>query len=56
VVRNGTYVKHHGPPVADPNLFSVYPSDGLVPGQGTSPSEGFWAEELLGLVMESIET
>ena len=34
VVRNGTYVKNPGPPVADPNLFPVYPSDGLVAGPG----------------------
>ena len=35
VVRNGTYVKDPGPPIADPNLFSKYPPDGLVKGKGT---------------------
>jgi CubicO group peptidase (beta-lactamase class C family) len=34
-VRNGLYVKYEGEPVADPNLFGFYPSDGLVQGQGT---------------------
>lgn len=37
VVRNGTYVKDPGPPVADPSLFSKYPSDDIVPGKGTIP-------------------
>ena len=38
VVRNGTYVKYDGEPVADPNLFGTYPSDGLVPGAGHEPA------------------
>jgi CubicO group peptidase (beta-lactamase class C family) len=39
VVRNGTYVKDPGPPIADPTLFSRYPSDGYVPGKGTVPPD-----------------
>ena len=39
VVRNGIYVKDPGPPVADPNLFSHYPSDGLGVDRGTFPPE-----------------
>lgn len=39
VVRNGTYVKHDGPPIADPNLFTLYPSDGFIEGKGTVPPD-----------------
>lgn len=39
VVRNGTYVKDPAPPIADPTLFSRYPSDGYVPGRGTTPPD-----------------
>ena len=55
VVRNGTYVKNPGPPVADPNLFPVYPSDGFVPGQGTSPPDDWDAAEFLGPIIASAE-
>lgn len=41
VVRSGTYVKDPGPPVADPSLFSKYPSDGIVPGKGTLPPDSW---------------
>ena len=56
VVRHGTYVKHPGAPVADPDLFSLYPSDGLIEGQGTMPSGGFDDWTLLSLVIDSIDT
>lgn len=55
VVRNGTYVKNPGPPVADPNLFPVYPSDGFVPGQGTAPPDDWDAAEFLGPIIASAE-
>ncbi len=55
VVRNGTYVKNPGPPVADPNLFPVYPSDGLVAGQGTSPPDDWDTSEFLGPILASAE-
>jgi CubicO group peptidase (beta-lactamase class C family) len=55
VVRNGTYVKNPGPPVADPNLFPVYPSDGLVSGQGTSPPDDWDTSEFLRPILASAE-
>jgi CubicO group peptidase (beta-lactamase class C family) len=42
VVRNGTYTKDPGEPIAEPNLFGKYPSDGLVPGKGTVPPQDGW--------------
>ena len=51
VVRNGTYVKNPGPPIADPNLFPVYPSDGFVPGQGTTPPDDWEPAEFLGPII-----
>jgi CubicO group peptidase (beta-lactamase class C family) len=51
VVRNGTYVKDPGPPVADPSLFGLYPSDGLVPGKGTTPPEDWDDAEFLGPII-----
>ena len=42
VVRNGTYTKDTGEPIAEPNLFGKYPSDGLVPGKGTVPPQDGW--------------
>jgi CubicO group peptidase (beta-lactamase class C family) len=55
VVRNGTYVKDPGPPVADPNLFTKYPSDGLVPGKGTiNPQRDWDPAEFLGPIVESL--
>jgi CubicO group peptidase (beta-lactamase class C family) len=56
VVRNGLYVKDPGEPVADPNLFAKYPSDGLAPGRGTTPPEGNWDDaEFLAPIVESIQ-
>jgi CubicO group peptidase (beta-lactamase class C family) len=55
VVRNGTYVKDPGPPIADPNLFPKYPSDGLVPGKGTIyPEQGWDAVAFLGPIVASL--
>ncbi len=54
VVRNGSYVKDPGEPVAEPNLFGRYPSDGLVPGAGTTPPEDWSDAAFLGPIVESI--
>jgi len=55
VVRNGTYVKDPGPPVADPNLFPVYPSGSLVPGRGTEQPETWSSSAFLVPIVEAIE-
>jgi CubicO group peptidase (beta-lactamase class C family) len=55
VVRNGTYAKDDGPPVADPTLFSHYPSDGLVPGRGTVPPDEWDAAAFLGPIVAAVE-
>lgn len=55
VVRNGTYVKDPGEPVADPNLFGKYPSDGLVPGRGTDRPAHWDDAAFLAPVIESID-
>ncbi len=53
VVRNGTYVKSPGPPIADPTLFTHYPSDGYVPGAGTTPPEDWDQAAFLGPIVAS---
>ena len=53
VVRNGTYVKDPAPPVADPNLFTYYPSDDLAPGRGTAPPDDWEPAEFLGPIIEA---
>jgi CubicO group peptidase (beta-lactamase class C family) len=53
VVRNGTYVKDPGPPVADPNLFAKYPSGSLVAGRGTSEPDEWRSDEFLGPIVEA---
>lgn len=55
VVRNGTYVKDPGPPVADPTLFTRYPSDGIIPGRGTVPPDEWDDGELLRPIIDAIE-
>ena len=55
VVRNGTYVKSAGEPIALPNLFVRYPSDGLVAGQGTLPPSSWDDEAFLGPILDSIQ-
>lgn len=57
VVRNGTYDKHDGDPVADPNLFSLYPS-GVAPEGGTfapDPEVGWDDAEFLAPILEAID-
>jgi CubicO group peptidase (beta-lactamase class C family) len=54
VVRNGTYVKDPGEPVADPTLFEHYPSDGLVEGKGTSPPDDWDDSAFLRPIVESL--
>ena len=54
VVRNGTYVKDPGEPIADPNLFGKYPSDGLVPGRGTDGPEHWDDAAFLAPIIESV--
>lgn len=55
VVRNGTYVKDPGPPVADPTLFTKYPSDDIIPGRGTVPPESWDTAELLAPIVAAVE-
>ena len=56
VVRNGSYTKYDGPSVADPNLFSRYPSGDIVPGQGTAPPVDGWdSAAFLAPIIDSIE-
>lgn len=56
VVRNGTYAKYDGPPVADPNLITHYPSDGRILGKGTL-APGDWEDtDFLALVIEATGT
>ncbi len=54
VVRNGSYVKSTCPPVADPNLFGVYPPFNLVPGQGTRPPLGWDSADFLRPIVQSV--
>jgi CubicO group peptidase (beta-lactamase class C family) len=55
VVRNGSYVKDPGPPVAEENLFSVYPPSGLVEGRGTTPPDEDWDRiEMLRLIVDAV--
>jgi len=54
VVRNGTYVKNAGTPIADPNLFAKYPSGDIVPGQGTAPPDSWDSAKFLGPIVASM--
>lgn len=56
VVRNGIYTKYDGPAVADPNLLTLYPSDGRVPGKGTLVPGDWDDTDFLTLVLEAIDT
>lgn len=54
VVRNGTYIKYDGEPVADPNLFEKYPNS-IVPELGTvGPEEGWDDAEFLAPIVGSV--
>jgi CubicO group peptidase (beta-lactamase class C family) len=55
VVRNGTYVKDPGPPVATPNLFSKYPSGGIVRGHGTTPPDDWDNGAFLRPIVNAIQ-
>ena len=55
VVRNGSYGKYPGAPVADPNLFGFYPPQNIVPGQGTAPPNSWNDWDFLGPIIDSIE-
>lgn len=54
VVRNGRYTKSECPSVADPNLFTYYPSQGLVPGQGTVGPDSWSTVEFLTPIVEAV--
>ncbi len=55
VVRNGRYDKYPGEPRADPSLWSLLPSGGLVDGLGSLPPDRWSDDELLGPIEASIE-
>jgi CubicO group peptidase (beta-lactamase class C family) len=54
VVRNGHYDKWPGDPIADPQLFLRYPSDGLTEGGGTLPPDSWSHADFLGPILSSI--
>ncbi len=54
VVRNGTYAKFDGPPIADPNLFGKYPPTNLIPGKGTMPPDDWDNSAFLAPIVESL--
>ncbi|MFW6067896.1 MAG: serine hydrolase domain-containing protein [Myxococcota bacterium] len=54
VVRNGLYGKHDGEPVADPNLFNLYPSDGIGGSRGTRPPADWDDVAFLTPIIDSI--
>ena len=56
VVRNGFYQKSLGEPIGVPSLFVRYPSDGLVPGQGTVGPSSWSDDAFLGPIIDSIQT
>jgi CubicO group peptidase (beta-lactamase class C family) len=56
VVRNGHYDKYPGEPMANPSLWALLPSDGLIAGAGTVPPEDGWDDaEFLRPIVASIE-
>lgn len=55
VVRNGHYDKYPGAPQADPSLWSLLPSDGLVDGLGSVPPDDGWSDDdFLGPIEDAI--
>lgn len=54
VARNGYYVKSACPAVADPNLFGLYPPNGLVPDAGTHPPDSWDANAFLEPIIQSV--
>lgn len=55
VVRNGSYSKYAGAPVADPNLFGFYPPQNIVPGQGTAPPDSWNDWDFLAPIIDSVQ-
>ncbi len=55
IVRNGHYDKYEGKPIADPALFSRYPSDNLTPGSGTVPPDSWSHAQFLAPILASIQ-
>jgi CubicO group peptidase (beta-lactamase class C family) len=56
VVRNGHYDKYPGEPMANPSLWPLIPSDGLIEGAGTiAPDDGWSDAAFLGPIVASIE-
>ena len=55
VVRNGSYGKDDGPAVADPNLVTHMPPQGLVPGRGTIGPSSWNDGDFLGPILASID-
>jgi len=54
VVRSGRYTKYDGPAVADPILFALLLSGGLIPTRGTRPPDEWSDEAFLGRIVDSI--
>ncbi len=54
VVRNGHYDKYEGEPRADPSLWSLLPSDGLVEGLGSVSPDSWSDDEFIGPIEASI--
>lgn len=54
VVRTGHYDKYPGEPRADPSLWSLLPSDGLVEGLGSVPPDRWSDDEFLAPIEASI--
>ena len=54
VVRNGHYDKHAGDPVADPNLFALYPSFSLVSNAGTMSPDSWSDQDFLGPIVAAV--
>jgi CubicO group peptidase (beta-lactamase class C family) len=54
VVRSGRYIKDPGPPIADPYLFSRYPSDGYGVNRGTFPPDSWDDAAFLLPILDSI--
>lgn len=54
VVRNSHYDKFDGDTLADPNLFTRYPSFGLVQGQGTVPPDSWSDTDFLGPIVGAV--
>lgn len=55
VVRNGHYDKYAGEPRADPSLWALLPSDGLVEGLGSVPPDEWIDAEFLEPIEQSIQ-